>query len=186
MVPRVLLVVVKVEVTMSVQLRVLAMASFALVAALLAPTAHADSVTYTFSGTNTAPGGDGLSVAFQYTAPGFITSETVLFSTQLSSCTDCEVSTIVPAVFLSPANGPVDTVQFNDADNNGSVYAFALGALTTDGTYDSTSPYNPGTLTVTSTPEPNLIELLGIGLIALFGLCQIQSTRLRYLRRSDS
>ncbi|HWO27607.1 MAG TPA: hypothetical protein VNO32_02295, partial [Candidatus Acidoferrum sp.] len=76
-----------------------------LVMVALVPASKADTVTYTFSGTDTAPGGDGLTVAFEYTASGFIEPNPPnlsLFAQQLDSCTNCQVSAIAPAVVFQP------------------------------------------------------------------------------------
>jgi hypothetical protein len=121
-----------------------------------APPAMAGGVTYTFSGTNSAAGGDGLSVAFSYTAPAFVTSSTSLLSSQLNSCTNCVVSTELPTVSLQPANGSWDTIDFNDANGEGTAYAFPVGSLKTPGTYTSVAPFNPGTLTVSVATTPTI------------------------------
>jgi hypothetical protein len=110
-------------------------------------------VTYKFSGTNTAAGGDGLSVAFQYVSPAFVTSQASLLATQLNSCTNCLNSPEVPAVVLQPADGGADAIDFADVNNSGSVFSFPLGAFSVVGTYTSSAPYNPGTLTVAITTQ---------------------------------
>lgn len=134
--------------------------------------AHADTWTYTFSGTNSAPGGDGLSVAFQYSTTAQITSDISLLSTQLISCTNCLVSSLVPAVVFEPSNVFGSSVQFNDLGNVGSEYMFSFGAFSKPGTYFSTSPFNPGTLTVQVVPEPSSILLFLSGFGALCGIAR--------------
>ena len=147
-------------------------AAFTLLATV--PVARADSVTYTFTGTSDAVGGDGLSLAFQYTASGFIEpplgSFLVLLASQLDSCTNCLVSSTVPAVAFSEQGFFGDQVDFNDTFSLESVFAFPLGAFGTPGTYFSESPYNTGRLVVATVvvPEPSAILLLGIGSLWLF------------------
>lgn len=116
--------------------------------AALSTAARADTWTYTFSGTNSAPGGDGLSVAFQYSTQAPVTTNTSLFSWQLVSCINCMMSSIVPAVVFQPSNVYGSSVDFGDLKNNGSAYMFPFGSFSTPGRYISTSPFNPGTLTV--------------------------------------
>ena len=105
-------------------------------------------VNYTFSGSNTAPGGDGLPVALQYVSPSFIHSQLWLVASQLVSCTNCLNSPIVPAAVFQPADGGADQIDFSDVDNTGNLFSFPLGAFGATGTYSSAPPYNPGTLTV--------------------------------------
>lgn len=152
--------------------------ALALIAALfilpLAPVSKADSVTYTFTGVNNSHNDDQLSVAFIYTAPGFLPSTAPgkfisLLSSQLDSCLNCLVSTFVPAVSFS-TQGPFfgDMIDFADTLNFGSVYEFPLGSFDTPGTYYSNSPFNQGTLIVgplVRTPEPASIALLLSGLL---------------------
>ncbi len=147
-----------------------------LVFALNTTPAHADSWIYTFSGTNTAPGGNGLSVAFQYSTPGPVTGFTPLFASQLSSCTNCMVSSIVPAVFFQPGTVYGDQIQFNDVLNTASVFVFPLNTFLTPGTYNSGPAFNPGTLTVQVVPEPSSIVLL---LSALGGIVGVTRRRLK-------
>src|SRR6266566_3298690 len=85
-------------------LRHLALTVLCLLFAVSSTAAHAQTWTYTFSGTNSAPGGDGLSVAFQYSTQAPIAADTLLLSSQLISCTNCLVSSIVPAVVFQPSN----------------------------------------------------------------------------------
>ncbi len=159
---------------MKVQRTLLAIAVFALVATL-APIAHADTIIYSFSGTNTAPGGDGLAVAFQFTSGTFLTATpppfggTALVAAQLDSCTNCLDSLDVPAIVFHPNNVVGDTIDFNDVNNVGSVFSFSFGAFGTPGTYISSAPFNPGTLTVTKVPEPETIAFLMLGLFAVAG-----------------
>jgi hypothetical protein len=143
-----------------------------------APVSKADTVTYTFSGINNSAGDDGLNVAFQFTSSGFIASETSLLSVLLNSCTNCLVSSGVPAVSFLPADVYGDEIDFSDVDNFESVFNFAFGAFQADGTYVSTSPFNSGELIV-STPEPDSVLLLLAGLLCLVPL------RRRKLARSE-
>jgi hypothetical protein len=148
-----------------------------------APLSKADGVTYTFTGVNNSHGDDQLSVAFTYTAPGFLPPTAPgtfisLFPSQLDSCTNCLVSSIVRAVFFS-TQGPLfgDEVSFNDNLNFASAYMFPLGAFDTPGTYFSTGPFNQGTLIVgplVGTPEPPVLILLLIGMAILGSFCTRQ------------
>ncbi len=148
-------------------------ASIAFLVLALAQVSRADGVTYTFSGTNGAPGDDGLSVAFEFNSAGFIDAvpSFSVFASQLESCSNCLISTTVPAiVFMS--EGPIfgDQIDFSDKLNVESVYAFPLGAFSSFGTYSSSSPYNTGTLTVSPTlvtPEPGSRTLLVSGILLL-------------------
>jgi hypothetical protein len=118
----------------------------------LSTAAHAQTWIYTFSGSNSAPGGDGLSVAFQYSTQAPITANTSLLSSQLISCTNCMVSLIYPAVWFSPSDVFGSQIEFNDLGSVGSAYMFPFGSFSTPGTYTSNSPFNPGTLTVQVIP----------------------------------
>ena len=112
-------------------------------------------------------------MAFQYTASGFLVPNQPylsLYAWQLDSCTNCLASTIVPAVVFQPESLTWgDQIDFADYLNNGTVFSFPFGAFTTPGTYYSTSPYHPGTLTV-STPEPSTFLLLGCGLLLMMSV----------------
>jgi hypothetical protein len=127
----------------------------------LSTAAHAQTWIYTFSGTNSAPGGDGLIVAFQYSTQAPITADTFLLSSQLISCTNCLVSDFVSAVVLQPSNVFGSSVDFGDLGNVGSVYMFPFGSFSKPGTYVSTGPFNPGRLTVQVVPEPGSIVCTG-------------------------
>jgi len=127
----------------------------------LSTAAHAQTWTYTFSGSNSAPGGDGLSVAFQYSTQAPIAADTLLLSSQLISCTNCLVSSIVPAVVFQPSNVFGSSVQFNDLENGASEYMFPFGSFSTPGTYISNGQFNPGTLIVQFVPEPGSFACTG-------------------------
>jgi hypothetical protein len=129
--------------------------------------ASADSWLYTFSGTNSAPGGDGLAVSFEYSAQDPIVADTSLLSAQLISCTNCLISTLVPSVIFEPSNVFGSTVQFNDFKNVASEFTFSFGAFAKPGTYFSSTPFNTGTLTVTVVPEPSSIFLFVNGFGAI-------------------
>jgi hypothetical protein len=150
-------------------LRSVALVALSLVA--LVPISEAGSITYKFTGTNNAVGGDGLTVAFQYTSSGFINPTPPylsLIASQLDSCTNCVVSTFIPAVaFQLPSLTFGDQIDFADILGEGSAYAFPYGAFLAVGTYHSTSPYNSGTLVVSATPEPSSIFLFASGLLLL-------------------
>jgi len=140
------------------------------------PVSKADGVTYTFTGVNNSLNDDQLSVAFTFTAPGFLPSTAPgtfisLFASQLDSCTNCLVSNTVPAVdFSTQGLFFGDEVDFADKFNFGSVYEFPLGSFDIPGTYHSTAPFNEGTLIVgplVTTPEPSALSLLLCGLLLL-------------------
>ena len=179
-------ILIRKENNMKVWLRLLTGCAFALV--FLAATAHAD-VVYTFSGVNTAVGGDGAPVAFTYTAPDFLfqvdtQTENVngtcincvlLLASQLDSCLNCLVSPIYSAVGFSPTafDGFLGSqLVFNDANEN-SVFMFPLGAFAVAGTYSSTTPFNSGTLTVSvvGVPEPDSLALSLTGGVLLALVC---------------
>jgi PEP-CTERM motif len=146
-------------------------------AAAFVPVSAAGSIRYSFSGLDPLPSGGALSVAFVYTAPGFINPTQPflsLLASQLDSCTNCFTSTFVPAVSFS-VQGPIfgDEIDFADFLGTEAVYAFPLGAFLTPGTYQSLSPFNPGTLVVSNvsaTPEPSSIFLFASGLLLLAGI----------------
>src|SRR5437879_3619036 len=149
-------------------LRRLAFPVICLLFVVLSTVAHGQTWTYTFLGTNSAPGGDGLSVAFQYSTQAPITADTLLLSSQLISCTSCLASPIVPAVVFQPSNVFSSSVQFNDLGNVGSVYMFPFGSFSKPGTYTSNDQFNPGTLTVQVVPEP--VSLVCTGFESPFGV----------------
>lgn len=131
-----------------------------LVLAFNAKPAHADTFTYAFSGVNSAPGGDGLSVSFEYRSQGPVNGLTQILASQLISCTNCLVSSTIPAVEFNTGgnlfNNVLGVVDINQIEN---FFVFSNGAFLTPGTYTSSSPFNSGTLTVVVTPEPSSIIL---------------------------
>ena len=141
-------------------------AAFFCLIALATPSAQADSVTYTFSGINSGPLGDGLPVALQFTAPVFITSLTPVFASELTSCTNCLVSSTIPAAEFRPHDTIGDALGFVDP-NKEFFYRFPTGAFGAPGTYSTLSQSFPGTLTV-STPENGTLALLACALLGLF------------------
>jgi len=142
--------------------------AFFCVVAFVTPPAHADSVTYTFSGINSGPFGDGLPVALQFTAPAFITSLTPVIASQLTSCTNCLASTTIPAAEFRPHDTIGDAIGFVDL-NKEFFYRFPTGAFSAPGTYSTLSQSFPGTLTV-STPENGTLALLASALLGLFAI----------------
>jgi len=139
-----------------------------LVFSFAAPPAHANTLIYTFSGVNSAPGGDGLSVGFQYSSQGPVNGLTQLLASQLSSCTNCFVSFTIPAVEFNPGgnlfNNVLGVVDVNQVEN---FFMFPSGAFLTAGTYTSSSPFNSGALTVVVTPEPSSVILFLSGVTVI-------------------
>jgi hypothetical protein len=159
----------------SLRCSVVIVAFFCLVA-LATPSAHADSVTYTFNGINSGPFGDGLRVALQFTAPTFITSLTPVSADQLNICTDCLVSTKTPAAEFRPDDTIGDAIGFVDYHSVEYFYRFPTGAFSTPGFYTTLSQSFPGTLIVStfpdvSTPENGTLALLASGLLGLLAIC---------------
>src|ERR1700737_1560068 len=69
------------------------------------PAARADSFEYTFSGVNSGRvGGDGLAVTLQFITTGLVTPFTDVFASQLVSCTNCLISTTIPAAEFYPSD----------------------------------------------------------------------------------
>jgi hypothetical protein len=106
------------------------------------------AVSYTFSGSNTGNGGDSLPVAFHYVARDFVSAVLFLQSTQLTSCTNCSLLTGGDVVVFEPSDGGADQIDFGDVNNLGTVFSFPLGSFKLLGTFTSSPPYFPGTLTV--------------------------------------
>ena len=137
-----------------------------LVLSLAVTPAHADTFTYTFSGVNSAPGGDGLSVGFEFSSQGPVSGLTQILASQLISCTNCFVSSTIPAVEFNPGgnlfNNTLGVVDTNQIEN---FFVFPTGAFLAAGTYLSSSPFNSGTLNVVVTPEPSsvILFLSGVG-----------------------
>jgi hypothetical protein len=155
------------------------------VALLMLPAASARADTiYNFAGTGTAFGPfPAEPVAFQLTVPNYINPPLesgvwVAFTcAQLDSSTNCgENGVWAPdAVFFSqdvaiPAFSAI--ISFNAADDVGYVFDFPAGAFDSPGVYSAYADapwYSPGTLTVTTTPEPSTM-LLVLSALSLFGL----------------
>ena len=90
----------------SLRISVTALVTFAALFVLaFAPVSKADGVTYTFTGVNNSHNDDQLSVAFTYTAPGFLLPTAPgtfisLFPSQLDSCTNCLMSSVCTGRFF--------------------------------------------------------------------------------------
>ncbi len=143
-----------------------------IVLAAFAPAAAADTVIYRFAGVNSAAGGDGQKVAFTYMTSEFVRPSPstkapfiALVSSQLKFCTNCQVSTSVPAVVFQPSSEVLgDQIDIGDNRNNGSVFSFPRGAFTAPGTYYSTFPFHPGTLVVSCSSSFHLRNWLTFGI----------------------
>lgn len=144
--------------------RYICVALLAMVA--LVPASKADSVNYTFNGSNGS---------FEYTsASGFIAPDStlILFTSDLTSCSTCNPASLLPSAILAsdvPFVG--DLIAFGTL-TSGAVYAFQDGAFEAVGTYHSY--LGSGTLQVSTgtvpTPEPGTIGLLACGLLLMAGL----------------
>jgi PEP-CTERM motif len=152
-------------------LRRVVLPAICLLVIALSSAAYADTWTYTFSGTNSAPGGDGVAVAFQFSTQAPVTTNTWLLSSQLISCTNCLVSSFAAAVVFQPSNVFGSSIDFADL-NSVNAYMFPFGAFTKPGTYVSVIPFNPGTLTVQVVPEPSSVLLFLPGFAALCGVAR--------------
>ena len=126
---------------------------------------HADSWTYT-SAANAAPGGNGLSIGFQPSAPGAVT--TSLFASDLSSCTSC---------LGRRSNVFADRTALSDALNFRNASRFPYGSLNQPAAGVSGARFNPETVTSqvaqgsvssTVTPESSSIVLLLGGIVCIF------------------
>jgi hypothetical protein len=142
-----------------------------LAAFLIATAAHAESVIYTFIGTDNSGKVPELE-AFQLTVPDFIDTPPdglgVDFTCdQLDSSTNCGS----PGIIFSdqPVLGAFSAQLQFDAPTVGSIFEFPADAFTTPGTFSSeASGVNTGSLTVDELPEPGSIELtLCAGLLFL-------------------
>jgi len=134
--------------------------------------AHADTYTYIFSGVNSGEFGDGLSVSFQYSSQTPVNGLTQLLASQLTSCTNCLMSSTVPAVEFNPGNTSLNNILgFVDINQTEYFYHFPTGAFLSPGTYvtTNTSPF-PGTLSVIVTPEPSSIVLCLSGMSGIMAI----------------
>jgi hypothetical protein len=142
---------------------------------LLAPTAHADTLVYIFDGSASSFFGQQLSEEFQYTTAGFITTNTPLLAIQLDECTNCLVSTTLPAAEFLPGGAAGDTIGFVNYLGTENYFNFGAGVFTNPGFYFLSTPSISGSLLVTdfpdvSTPENSTITLVAIGLFGLFAV----------------
>ena len=134
----------------------------------LIPAAKADSVNYSFSGSNGS---------FSYTSTsGFIApGDTVtLHASDLNTCSTCATLSFIPeAAFVGGVPFVGDLLEFGGLLPN--VYAFQYGSFDAYGTYNSYAAlYGSGTLTVSrgsiAAPEPSTLVLLAIGILLMAGL----------------
>lgn len=151
-----------------------------LAAFLIAAAAHAESVVYTFIGTDNSGEVPELE-AFQLVVPDFIDTPPdglgVDFTCdQLVSSTNCSS----PGVLFSDQSvlGAFSAQLQFDAPTVGSIFEFPADAFATPGSYSSEpGEVNTGVLTVDELPEPGSIELTLAGLLFL-------SIRVKKLRRA--
>jgi PEP-CTERM motif len=137
--------------------------------AFLIPAAKADSVNYTFNGSNGS---------FSYTSDsGFIApgDSLTLYTSDMNSCNGCSYLSFLPSANIV-AGVPIvgDLLEFGGLANL-DIYAFQYGAFGAYGTYNSYwAAYGSGTLSVTrgpvGAPEPSTLGLLAIGLMLMVGL----------------
>jgi hypothetical protein len=165
----------------------------ALVVFTLAAASIQASVIYNFVGTGTAIPGPAEPVAFQLTVPTFVNPPLTnppnpaifvfFFCAQMDSSTNCN-SSIAP-----PALGAIDfsnqgalgafsaQIGFQAANFASYAFFFPTGAFGTPGVYTTEATVsNPGTLTVTSIPEPSTM------LLTLSGICLWSFPRFRTRR----
>ncbi len=148
-------------------LRYVCVVLFAL--AITGSVSKADSVNYTFNGSNGS---------FSYTSDsGFIAPGDPLFlyRSDLNSCNGCAIFDIVPSAALaSDVPWVGDLVAFGGLVNL-DIYAFQSGAFDAYGSYNSyAATWGSGTLTVSGngsvrTPEPGTMGLLACGLLFVAG-----------------
>ena len=142
-------------------------------ASLLGGTTVFGDVIYTFD-SNTVPfnPGAGIPLEFEYDSPAFITSDTTVATSLLTSESDC--SMFVPCVEFIPdvamGASAFDEVKFQTATTGTITYDFNLGALSADGTYDIF--LQGATLAVAgqpnaAVPEPSSLQLVLVLLIGL-------------------
>lgn len=119
------------------------------------------AVIYTFSGTtlpvNTAEGTfPAQTVAFQYTSPGFIGANTLVPPSLLTGCQGCSAT---GGQIFAPRSINIDQLTFTDTNGVGYEFDFALGTLSTPGTFQTSlppgavGPINQGTLTIQVTGQ---------------------------------
>jgi hypothetical protein len=131
---------------------------------VLVPASKADSVNYSFTGSNGS---------FEYTSTsGFISPDTtvILFKSDLGSCSGCNSLSFLPsAIFSSDVPLVGDLIAFGSL-TNAAIYAFQTGSFDAVGTYHSY--FGSGTLQVSTVqaPEPGTIGLLACGLLLMAGL----------------
>lgn len=124
-------------------------------------------VIYNFSGSSTSTG---LSYSFQYTAPTFVTTSTLLSASSLDQCSISGGDTCIQ-VWFRPAGTWYDHYDVIGI-NSGymlSYFYFGEGIFSIVGTHTAAAiqDIHPATLTVASStpvPEPGTLVLVGSGL----------------------
>ena len=155
----------------------------ALVVVTLSAASCQAGILYSFVGTGLSIAGLGPEpVAFQLSTLGFVNPSFgggfVLFAcAQLDSSTNCDPAPFAGINFSNQSVLGAFSAQLTfDASNQAAYnFFFPTGAFGTPGVYnsDASNNRNPGTLTVTLTPEPASV------LFALSGLCLCGLGRLR-------
>jgi hypothetical protein len=149
-------------------LRYMCIALFAVT--FLIPAAKADSVNYSFTGSNGS---------FSYTSnSGFIApgDDVTLYRSDMNSCTGCSMLSFIPSANIVAGVPFVgDLLEFGGLANL-DIYAFQYGAFDSYGTYNSYQAlWGSGTLTVSkggsvAAPEPGSLGLLAVGFFLMAGL----------------
>jgi hypothetical protein len=140
-------------------------------------------VLYTFSGTTLGgPLPNGALQEFTFLSPVFITTDTLLPATSLTSCSTSY--SVCGGVGFRPDNffGAHYSIIDFSVPNAGWFYYFPLDTFATVGTHSTLFNFNPGTLTVTVTPEPSVNAFTGITLTML--LLLLGTRRLRRAKRA--